>query len=411
MNDPYPAPHSVSSARQLTRWFVAFVVLAECVLVARIVTTGFGADNDTYLMLGTWDRLIHHGTYSPSRFQGSPLAELSIGALSEVGGHWLSAAMSIALAALAVLSLFDLAKRRLGSRSDAALLAAILALTPVFLVAASTSHDYIYGLALFLAGWNAQERGHDQRLVAVILAMATLGRFSYLPLGAVVLLAGPPLRGRRERATSTAVYALVIAVGYLPAFLSADRSFNIFTADRPTGQGLVGLIGRAVVKPTLLFGVLGMALLAVVIVAALVRGRAAGSGMSGERWLLVMIAISVAMWVWIPVEASYLLPTLAIVLVWLARVEVVQVVRPVLVVWLVTLVSLAWIEPHVFRFTYAQFDETCAIDEATDYSFSPHVTRGQLLSYPSLMVDNLPCNELRRAGQGGALTPQSLQGG
>ncbi len=236
--------------------------------MARIVTTGFGADNDTYLMLGTWDRLIHHGTYSPSRFQGSPLAELSIGALSEVGGHWLSAAMSIALAALAVLSLFDLAKRRLGSRSDAALLAAILALTPVFLVAASTSHDYIYGLALFLAGWNVQERGHDQRLVAVILAMATLGRFSYVPLGAVVLLAGPPPRGRRERATSTAVYALVIAVGYLPAFLSADRSFNIFTADRPTGQGLVGLIGRAVVKPTLLFGVLGMALLAVVIVAA-----------------------------------------------------------------------------------------------------------------------------------------------
>ena len=153
------------------------------------------------------------------------------------------------------------------------------------------------------------------------------------------------------------MYAIVIAVGYLPAYLSVDGSFNIFTADRPTGQGLVGLIGRAVVKPTLLFGVVGMALLAVVIVVALVRGRAAGSGMSGERWLLVMIAISVAMWVWIPVEASYLLPTLAIVLVWLARVEVVRVVRPVLVVWLVTLVSLAWIEPHVFRFTYAQSDD------------------------------------------------------
>lgn len=391
----------MSSPRRLTLGFVALVVLTECFLVARIVTTGFGADNDTYLMLGSWDRLIHHGTYLPSRFQGSPLAEVSIGALSEVGGHWLSAVMSIALGVLAVWSLFDLARRRLGNRSDAGLLAAILALTPVFLVAASTSHDYIYGLALFLAGWNAQERDRDQRLVAVILAMATLGRFSYVPLGLVVLLAGPPPRGRRDRTVSSAVYALVIAVGYLPAYLSANGSFSIFTADRPTGQGIVGIIGRAVVKPTLIFGVVGMALLAVAIVVALVRGRSTGSGMLGERWLVVMIAISALTWVWIPVEPSYLLPTLAILLVWLARTEIVRAVRPVLVVWLVTLVSLAWIEPHLFRFTYAQSDDPCPADEAVDFSFSPHVTQGQLLSYPALIVDNRPCNELRRAVQGG----------
>ncbi len=393
------APSPVSS-RQLTIGFVAFVVLAECVLVARIVASGFGADNDTYLMLGTWDRLIDHGTYTPSRFQGSPLAEFSIGALSEVGGQWLSAAMSIALAVLAVWSLFDLAQRRLGSRTDAALLAVILTATPVFIVAASTSHDYIYGLALFLAGWNAQERGHDQRLVALILAMATLGRFAYVPLGVVVLLAGPPARGRRDRTLSTAVYALVIAVGYLPAYLSASGSFSIFTADRPTGQGIVGLVARAVVKPTLLFGLVGMALLAVVIVVALVRGRATGSGTLGERWLLVLIAISVLTWVWIPVEASYLLPTLAIVLVWLARVEVVRAVRPLLIVWLLTLVSLAWIEPHLVRYTYARSDGPCPPDEAVDVTFDPHVTRGQLLAYPSLVADNLPCNELRRAVKG-----------
>lgn len=392
----------MNSPRQLTLGVVALVAVAECVLVARIVTTGFGADNDTFLMLGSWDQLIHHGTYTPSRFQGSPLAELSIGALSEVGGHRLSAAMSIALAVLAVWSLFDLVQRRLGNRTDAALLAAILAATPVFLVAASTSHDYIYGLALFLAGWNVQERDRDQRFAALVLALATLGRFSYVPLGLVVLLAGPPSRGRRERTVSSAVYAVVIAVGYLPAYVSAGWSFNIFTADRPTGQGILGLLGRAAVKPTLLFGVVGMALLAVLIVVALVRGRRSGSGTLGERWLVVMIAISVLTWVWVPVEPSYLLPTLAIVLVWLARVEVVQIVRPVLIVWLLTLVSLAWIEPHLFRFSYAQTDDLCLGDEAVDFSFSPHVTRGQLLSYPSLMVDNLPCNELRRTIRGQA---------
>ena len=122
--------------------------------------------------------------------------------------------------------------------------------------------------------------------------------------------------------------------------------------------------------------------------------------MCGERWLVVLIAITVLTWVWVPVEPSYLLPTLAIVLVWLARVEVVQIVRPVLIVWLLSLVSLAWIEPHLFRFTYAQSDGICRGDEAVDFSFSPHVTRGQLLSYPTLMVDNLPCNELRRVVRG-----------
>ena len=246
-------------------------------------------------MLGTWDRLIDHGTYTPSRFQGSPLAELSIGALSEVGGQWLSAAMSIALAVLAVWSLFDLAQRRLGSR---------------YRRRAARRHPHRD--AGVPRGRLDEPRLHlrpgvvPRRLERPGAGPRSAARGAHPRDGDT-----GPIRVRSARRGGAARRAAdgeddgiepsappctpsSSPSGTCRPTSSASGSFSIFTADRPTGQGIVGLVGRAVVKPTLLFGLVGMALLAVVIVVALVRGRAAGSGTLGERWLLVMIAISVS---------------------------------------------------------------------------------------------------------------------
>ena len=49
-------------------------------------------------------------------------------------------------------------RRRTGEATSAALLVAVLGLTPAFVIAATTSMDYVYGLALFLAGWAVLER-------------------------------------------------------------------------------------------------------------------------------------------------------------------------------------------------------------------------------------------------------------
>jgi hypothetical protein len=376
------------------------VVVAGGFLILRILNAGFGADNDTYLMLGTWDQLTDYGTYSPSRYQGSPLAEVSIGSLADVGGHRLSGAMSVALAILALLSLNDLIKRRITKSSDRWLLVSILAMTPMFIIAGSTSHDYMYGLALFLAAWAGQERGIAPHYVAMILVLATWGRLSYLPLALVVLLVGQTGRGNRQRATCIALYLPLVVVGYLPAYFSAGSSLDFLSADRPTGQGLVGLLARALFKPTMMLGILGSLAFLAVVVLALTAKPSSSTGALGEKWLLVLLGICLVTWTWVPVEPSYLLPALAITLVWLARPAVLDRTRSVMVVLLIALVSLAWIEPQLVRFSYAQYDQECAIDEAVAASIDVDLHSGQLLGYPKLVERNLPCNESFRAAKG-----------
>ena len=328
--------------------------------MARIVTTGFGADNDTYLMLGTWDRLIHHGTYSPSRFQGSPLAELSIGALSEVG--W----------PLAVRG--DVDRPRGAGRVVALRSGAATARQPVRRSTARRDPRVDAGLPrgrldeprlhlrLGVVPRRMERPGAGPRSAARGRSSSRWRHWVDSPTSRSVWWCCSPGRRREHDGSEHAAPRCTPSSspwGTLPAYLGAGRSFNIFTADRPTGQGLVGLIGRAVVKPTLLFGLVGMALLAVVIVVALVR-RARRRERHGGRAMVARddrdqrgdVGVAAGRTV-VPA------PHVGVVLVWLARVEVVRAVRPVLIVWLVTLVSLAWIEPHVFRFTYAQFDEPC----------------------------------------------------
>jgi MFS family permease len=380
---------------------VAALAVGHAFLLLRIVSAGFGADNDTYLMLGTWDRLIEQHSYVPSRFQGSPVAELAIGITSEVGGHWLSAVLSMALGALTIISLFELARRRVGNRFDAALLASLLALTPLFLIAATTSHDYVYGLAAFFTAWNQRERGAASWWTVPLLALAALARLTYLPLGIVVLLMAPA--GRTvHRGRNVAALILITGIGYLPAALSGPWLAAAFSADRPTGQGWWGIAVRAAVKPVTLFGSAGSILFVGVLVFAWAAARNASRNERERRrepWLLVLMGFCIASWIWLPAEPSYLLPAVGIATVWLAgRVDAHQM-RPALLTLAALLVLLSWVEPRFTRVLYKDDEKPC-VHEAVGATFEPRISAGQLWAYPNLVRERLSCNEMARAIHG-----------
>ena len=137
------------------------------VLAARIYVAGYGADNDTWLMLGTWDVLVDEHRYVPSRPPGYLLPELVIGATADVGGHWLSNLVSILLGTTTVVLLYGLLRRRTADPATALLLVAVLAVTPAFVIASTTSIDYVYGLCAFVAGWTLLESGRPTWLGGV----------------------------------------------------------------------------------------------------------------------------------------------------------------------------------------------------------------------------------------------------
>ena len=370
------------------------------VLAARIYANGYGADNDTWLMLGTWDVLVDEHRYVPSRPPGYLLAEVLYGAAAAVGGHWLSNAVSLVLGALALAVLHRLVRARTARAATAALLVAVLAVTPAFVLAATTSIDYVVGLAAFLAGWALLERDRPAAAGGLVLGVAAAARLAYAPLVLVVVLLGPGrARPPRDRAMAIGLAAAVTIIAAIPSYrFTGDLSF--LTAARPTGQGVVGVIGRAVLKGVDVLGLVGT-VIGVVVVVLVARGGRRGA--RDDRWLLAVVAVQLLVWLWIPAEPSYLLPALAALLVWIAGrgavtspavTTALAVLVGALAVYAVVDVRLVDVD-HDNRYGY----ETCDPTEATGARFRPHVEAGPLLDYPAMADQLLACNEQQRAGQ------------
>lgn len=368
------------------------------VLAVRILAAGFGADNDTYLMLGTWDGLRQFGNYVPSRFQGSPLAEVSIGALSSIGGHWLSGVVSLVLGLVSLTFLFQLTRSR-SSGSVALALTAVVATSPAFVIAATTSHDYVYALALFLAGWWWWERGGAPEVAGLLFALAGAARLSTIACGLVIVLCAPTTRARawaRRRALAVAVASTALA--YLPGFLSADTSLGFLGATRPTGQGIKGIAARVLLKPPLFFGWIGTAAVVVAVVLALRGRKDRGAGVRTDHWIALVIVVQAVLWLWLPVEPSYLLPAVAAGAVYVASAARSLVLPPV-ARWAWVVVALSgWVDVAPLSIIYADHGK-CEAVEAVDARIEPRVVVGQLLDYPDVVSEQASCNESIRREQ------------
>jgi hypothetical protein len=386
--------------RRLVLGAGALVVSAVAVLAARIYAAGYGADNDTWRMLGTWDALVERHRYVPSRPPGYAVPEVVIGASSEIAGSWTSNLVSVLLGAATLVLLHGLLRRRT-TATGALLLVGVLALTPAFVVATTTSIDYVYALCFFVAGWAALEADRPSWVGGLLLGLAAASRLTYAPLALVVIALGPGrARPVRQRVTALALAAAVTVVGYVPAWRAAgDLSF--VTAERPTGQGVGGLLARAVLKGTDLLGAVGT-VVGIVVVVLVVRGgraRAPREGRVGEWWLLVVVAVQVVVWLWIPAEPSYLLPALVALLAWVARPDLTRRVAGALAALVAALALYAVVDVRVVevdhdnRYGY----DTCDATEATGARVRPHVTVGPLLGYPDLSRDLRACNTQQRA--------------
>ena len=114
--------------------------------------------------------------------------------------------------------------------------------------------------------------------------------------------------------------------------------------------------------------------------------------------MLAALAVVGVLWMWLPVEPSYLLPGLVIGIVWISGTAAFDHVRTVLLALLAALVLSAWIEPDVFKYSYVnEFGvESCGATEANGARLDPHVSSGTLLRYPDEVSRNRPCNEAIR---------------
>jgi hypothetical protein len=176
----------VHTLTQRTPTLVALLLCcATCIAAVLVAQNGYGDNLDNYRMLRSWQQMVSHGLYQPSRFQGNLPSELALGfsasQLGPLGTSLISALASLCSLVLAwrVLSRFTDARR-------AAWALLPVAVNPYWILASCTAMDYIHPLPFYLFGMLMllEQRTH---LAVLSLALAAGIRISFLPLGLFTL--------------------------------------------------------------------------------------------------------------------------------------------------------------------------------------------------------------------------------
>ena len=328
------------------RWMIAGLVLAAVTLP--LLLSGPGNDLDVANVFRSGRAIARHGTYLPSRAPGAPVHEALVGVLDLLGGPVLTNLASL-LAAVALVVGLDRLLRREGAGPGARWAVALVTLNPWFVVAATSTTDYVLALAFVVGSANALRS--DRPVLAGVLAALALGT----RIGSATLLAALLVAQLTERATdgpepesagrpnsaadrrTVFLTAVVMAVGAALLFApSVIRAGGLAFAENDfSTSSVVVQVGRAAVKDLTLLGVIG-SLVALAAVPAVVRAVGGWRTSWLVRFGLLGLVLSQLLFVRFPWKLPHLLPTLLCGAVLLAA-ALGDRVRPTILVALVVL--------------------------------------------------------------------------
>jgi hypothetical protein len=283
---------------------LAVLVIAAAVLPR--LTIDYGLDGDSVRNAGTARTLHTEGRYVPNRLPGNPLHDYLLALLLPWGKHYAANSLSLVSFILAVAGFFRLMR----GHPCAVAWGTILALTPILLVNAVVTMDYMLGLALAIWAYERLTKGRDA-FAYLLTGLAIACRLS----NALLLVAfGGFLLARRcrwSRIAGLTLFGLLTGlVFYVPIFRQTGMAmFKMPPGFLPTGDRIL-LTGFNGIN---LFGVPGTVALVVVL---LVHGvdicRSWGDSLRGRspdeaaEWTAVVLFVT--LFVIHPDESEYLLP-------------------------------------------------------------------------------------------------------
>lgn len=348
------------------------------------VLHGYGFDDDGYSLVRVVQQLLAEHVYLPSRFQGAVVAELPMGLAAHLFGS-LGSNLVVLACAIAGLAAFLATLRLYGIGCRGLVLAAIVS-NGVVLIASATSMDYMVAFGIFAVGLYALASGEDV-LGVVLLGLSAGARIFYISLAEVAVVF-VLLERRRTTPVSLLHLAscmvcafLVAGLCYLSVWFNHGLKFDWLNAARPTDQGLAGLAVRWAYKvvmfagvPAIVLGALGWLLLDRREGGVASRGGPAGRPLAFAAFAVAVVALHLALFLWIPIDASYLIPALPFgaavlaVLGWrgaLAGLTIGQLIS-----------TLVVLDPLTIAHPAA---DVCMRSHATGVRLKPHIAPGLLV--------------------------------
>ncbi len=283
------------------------------VVTLPILWMGYGTDIDIGDVLESGAR-IRQLDYAPSRNPGVPVFESIVAVLDPIGGHL---AINLATAAAAGLAVVGLARLvRAWNHPNGDLVGIAFLASPIVLIAATSTGDFIWA-AMFLV-WGAlfHLRGHS-RAAGVLFALAIGSRLStLLVVGAFLVADGWEPANRRRCIRALLVAAPLAVLMYVPSWLAFDRSFEFLNY----GQGFRGFAnhgGRFLYKNFVVAGLALVGLVALAAPAMLASLRRWGCEPLIRFAVLALVATE-ALFLQFPWKGVHLLPAVMALVLWIA---------------------------------------------------------------------------------------------
>ena len=277
---------------------------------------GYGNDNDTYYMLNTGRNMWLNGSYQYSRPPGYFIPEMIIGGASLIGGYLLTNLLT-AILGTATLFIFWQLLKKVFSDSDALLIVLIVGFNPYFIIASSSTMDYVYSLFFCMAGIKLLTK-RSIFFAAVLFALAASSRMSSVLAIGIIYLYYFHIRYKENDFKemtrlflSGCLLSLLTILLYLPSYIAEDYTFRFFTYYIPDWS-FVGHLSRFIYKNIYLVGMWPFVLISTMTTLKMYRlhltfRREVNAG------LAILLAFEI-LFLKIPVEISYLIPVLFVVI-------------------------------------------------------------------------------------------------
>jgi hypothetical protein len=294
--------------------------LLAVVVGVPLVVSGPGNDLDVGNVFRSGRSIARHLTYLPSRAPGSPVHETVVGVGDLIGGPIVTNLSSVVAAATLVVAL-DRLLRREGVGPGGRWAVALVAANPWFLIAATSTTDYLFALAFVLLAALALRA--DRAVLAGALAAASMGCRIGSGLLVLALLVA-------ELITASTAAGFTIAL-FVPSLIEAG-GVAFAQNDFSTSSAVVQL-GRAAVKDITLLGPVA-SLVALAAIPAVVTALRTWRASWLIRFAVPGLVLSQLLFVRFPWKVPHLLPCLVCGAILLA---VALEQRPVLLMTLVAL--------------------------------------------------------------------------
>lgn len=293
-----------------------FIAVAGLIYLP-FVFLGFGADGDTYSLVAAAQALRDGDGYRVSRAPGFPAHEVASAALltfRSVGTNLgsLACALVTLWSFLRIAGTYAMPHRHL--------LAAVLAVHPLFWINATSTIDYVWGLALMLSAHLALIRQHG--VLAGVLAGTAVGTriTAIVWLAAWAVAAATRARPDRRPVVLALTVGSVVAIAwYVLPFVHAGYSLDFlwpvgrdrFLAYYVPEWSLVDRAVRVAFKNVVFWGLAGFVVLVPLLLKSVAWLRPAATEGRARELIIVSVAIiagfEIAFFV-VPAEPAYLLP-------------------------------------------------------------------------------------------------------